>query len=215
MKRVFAVLLLLGGGAAPGAEPQHWDFTVFLDQREIGSHRFSLTPGAADGMTLTSRAALRVRILGISAYRYDHDDTEQWSGGCLRAIASRTTSGGKTFQVDGASTAAGLMLKKVVEGKHTDATHGGCISSFAYWDGPSLLQQKQLLNSQTGELLAVQIAPLEPATVERGGRKIAVNRYRIIATATDITLGYAQEGGDWLSLESVVEGGRHLRYVRR
>jgi hypothetical protein len=208
-------MLLLGCGAALGAEPQHWDFAVFLDQREIGSHRFTLTPAADDAMTLTSRATFRVRILGITAYRYDHDDTEQWSGHCLRGIASRTTSGGKTFQVDGTSTAAGLAVTRIVDGIHTDATHAGCVSSFAYWDGQLLLQQKQLLNSQTGELLAVQIAPLEPGTIERGGRKVAVKRYRIVATATDITLGYEEAGGDWLSLESVVEGGRHLRYVRK
>jgi Family of unknown function (DUF6134) len=213
--RIGIALLSLSCSVVLAAEPKQWNFAVFLDQREIGTHRFIVTPLANDSSRMESHAAFRVRVLGLNAYRYVHDATEQWSGGCLRGITSRTNDDGKTFQVDGDSTPAGLVVKKIVNGSQSSSTLAGCISTFAYWDAPLLLKQKQLVNSQTGEQLAVTIVALEPGTADAGGQKIALRRYRITAQGMDITLGYASEGGEWVSLESAVKGGRHLRYVRR
>jgi hypothetical protein len=88
------------------------------------------------------------------------------------------------------------------------------VASFAYWDKDVLLQQQRLLNSQTGEYVPVRIAPLGSDRLRIGQRDVAVKRYALKGQGIDITLAYTADGGDWVGLDSKLEGGRTLRYRR-
>ncbi|MBM3367684.1 MAG: hypothetical protein FJY43_05290, partial [Betaproteobacteria bacterium] len=93
MSRVlFAVLLL---AAAPAfAEARAWEFRVFLEEREIGRHRFILS-GQGAQRELRSEARFDVRILRIPAYRYRHDALEHWRGDCLVSLSATTDDNGE------------------------------------------------------------------------------------------------------------------------
>jgi len=82
--------------------------------------------------------------------------------------------------------------------------------SFAYWN-PAFLDQGQLLNMQSGEFLDVEISPpvAEPLTVR--GELQPAYRYRLEAGELQLDLWYSTNK-QWLALESVVRGGRKLRY---
>jgi hypothetical protein len=181
-----------------------WNFRVSLDGREIGSHRYTLEPGG-EGAVLRSQADFDVRFLFITAYRYDHVAVERWQDGCLRALDSRTDSNGEVVAVNAVSGNGGLAVARP-EGRDV---HTGCIRSFAYWDR-QLLESDRLLNSQTGELVPVQVTPqgLERVRV-RGGERVA-SRYRISGPNLQIDVWYAD--GDWVGLEALTDGGRRLRY---
>jgi hypothetical protein len=43
---------------------------------------------------------------------------------------------------------------------------------------------------------------------------VAVKRYALKGQGIDITLAYTADGGDWVGLDSKLEGGRTLRYRR-
>ena len=128
MKALLFLALVLG--AAP-AWAKTWSFRVLLDEREIGTHRFTLTERGAD-RELVSEASFRVTILGFSAYRYRHLATERWREGCLRSLVSSTDDNGAPSRVDWRA-------------------EGACVLSFAYWN-PRILGARELLNAQTGEL---------------------------------------------------------------
>jgi hypothetical protein len=85
-----------------------------------------------------------------------------------------------------------------------------CVMSFAYWN-PEFLQQKRLLNPQTGEFLDVDIEAMGTEDLEVRGEKIAAERYRITGRDIDIMVWYS-ENNEWLSLQSVVKNGRIIRY---
>jgi hypothetical protein len=183
------LFIALVAGALP-ASAQTWSFRVLLDEREIGTHRFTLTERGAE-RELVSEASFRVTFLGFSAYRYRHEATERWREGCLRSLVSTTDDNGEPYKVDWRA-------------------RGECVLSFAYWN-PKILGQKQLLNAQTGELEPVTVAPLGVDSIETGNGKVSAQRYRIAGRSLAIDLWYA-EGKDWVALETTAGDNRRLRY---
>jgi hypothetical protein len=63
-----ASALLLAAGAADATQGRAWDFTVYLDDREIGYHRFRLHDRGVE-RELESEARCNVKILFFNAYR--------------------------------------------------------------------------------------------------------------------------------------------------
>ena len=185
------------------------NFDVFLDDRAIGYQRFELTPDG-DGTRIETEAEFEVKLLRITAFAYDHRNTELWRGGCLQAIDSRTDSNGKQYSVSG--RARGTEF--VVSTNQGERRLGNCVASFAYWDKRLLLERQRLLNSQTGEYMPVRIGSLGPDRIRIGIRDVAVERFAIKGQGLDITLAYAVGGGDWVALDSRLDGGRTLRYRR-
>jgi hypothetical protein len=208
---VLAALLAAGIACAehPDTRPlRQWNFDVYLDDREIGFHRFRLSD-SGDGLRLETRAEFQVKVLLVTAYTYDHVNTEIWRGDCLRGIEARTDANGELSHVSGVEQDGRLVVSSSAGATQLD----GCVASFAYWDR-RLLERKQLLNSQTGEYMPVKFQPLGAASMVIGGRRIAVQRYALTADRLDIELAYSANTGEWLALDSRLESGRTLRYRR-
>jgi hypothetical protein len=89
----------------------------------------------------------------------------------------------------------------------------GCIKTFAYWD-PSVLDQQQLLNAQTGDYEPIEVHHLGRETLMVAGAGVAAEHYRLTARKFSLELWYAPSG-EWLALESRTAEGRTLRYAIR
>ena len=85
------------------------------------------------------------------------------------------------------------------------------IKTFAYWD-PDFLNETTLLNSQTGEVIAVDSEFLGKETLNHRGNEIIARRYRLHGEDLQIDLWYSLED-HWLALESLTESGRVIRYA--
>ena len=155
-------------------------FAVLLDGQPVGTHYFVLSE-EGDKRRLVSSARFDVKVLGLPVYRYRHDAVEQWRGDCLVKLEARTEDGSEVTTVDTAPER--------------------CTMSFAYWN-PRILEQKELLNAQTGRLESIAVSALGDG------------RYRISGTKYPIELAYSPQG-EWLALESTVAGNRRLRYRRQ
>lgn len=195
--------------AATSAGSRQLSFDVFLDEKAIGFQRFSLTP-AADGTRIETQAKFEVKLLRITAFSYDHRNTEVWRGGCLQSIDARTDSNGKKFSVNGRAQGGAFVVRT----KDGERTLDDCVTTFAYWDKSVLLRSQTLLNSQTGEHVPVRIAALGTGTKRIGTRDVPVRRYSLKGKGVDITLAYAVGSDEWVSLDSKLENGRTLRYRR-
>ncbi len=193
--------------AAASMPAQAWNFQVYLDDKSIGSHTFAQY-GEANNYEMRIAADLRVKLLFITVYQYEHRNQERWRGGCLQEIESQTDDNGDMFSVVGRQLGEGF---EIIANQQTTLLPR-CITTFAYWD-PRFLTQTSLLNSQTGEYIPVTITGPFPATRIDRGQSVETQRYQIKAKDIDIQLWYSQSG-DWLALESAVEGGRTLRYER-
>lgn len=192
MKRAVVATLILCSSAATAQEEQ-WRFRVLLDDQPIGTHVFVLDT-QDDARVLRSEANFTVKVLGIPVYRYQHEATEHWRNDCLRSLRSSTQDGGKTVHVE-------LQEHDLKD----------CVMSYAYWN-PQLLQQRQLLNAQTGKLDRVQIMRMDSAPIAVRGQTQPATRWRISGLDHPIDLWYANDHDQWLGLDSTVSGGRQLHY---
>jgi hypothetical protein len=187
------------------AEVRAWNFRVFLDDAEIGYHRFTLRQGAG-GRELTSEARFDVKFLFLTAYRYQHEAIERWRGDCLAAVAARTNDNGELYRVE----ASRVGERFVVETQAGRDELAGCVMTFAYWN-PRMLRQTRLLNVQTGEYANVTVTPAGEELIPVRGQPTSTRRYALRGEKIAIDLWYSLDN-DWLALESTTSGGRRVRY---
>jgi hypothetical protein len=200
---------LLMATAQAGVGARTLAFDVFLDDRRIGEQQFTLLP-TPEGLRVETRARFEVKVLRITAFAYEHSNVEQWRAGCLQSIESVTNSNGTPYRVSGRLQEGGLKL----EGANGGQFLTGCIGTFSYWDKQQLTRRARLLNSQTGEYVEVAVRPLGESRLRVGDRDVAVERYVLQGDGLELTVSYASDGGEWLALDSRLEGGRTLRYRR-
>ncbi|MBD2859462.1 hypothetical protein IB286_10645 [Spongiibacter sp. KMU-158] len=178
--------------------PENAYFRAFLNDKAIGWHHYEFTP-IEDGYLLESSANYRVKILGLTVYRYQHYSKERWVNGCLQAISSDTDDNGEAFMVRSGQTDNGLEI--VTEKDRVQAPD--CLKSFAYWS-PDLLQDGVLMNSQNGELETVAISKSKQGTSEN-----------LLIEGDDISVSLQFEQGRWVSLSAAAPGGRTLKYLEQ
>jgi len=205
MRAFFLSMALLSVTATASASTEEWRFRVFLDDAEIGYHRFSLL-GDGPERQLESEARYNVKFLYVTVYRYAHDSRERWQGNCLKQVEANTQDNGKTLAVRGKQDGD----RFVVTGSRGQANLPACVMTFAYWN-PDLLGQSRLLNVQTGEYMDVQVRVLGEETVTVRGTEQRALRYALETRDFRIDLWYSPSK-EWLALESNTEGGRKLRY---
>ncbi|MFZ1613443.1 MAG: DUF6134 family protein [Holophaga sp.] len=206
---VFRWMLWASLLATPGfaqAPDQRWSFRVFLDEKPIGSHVFTLRDLGAV-RELKSQANFAVKFLMLTAYRYEHTAIEQWRGGCLVSMNASTDDDGTKLAVSTQQEGSNLMV--VANGIRTPLS--GCVKSFAYWN-PEILGADRLLNAQTGQWEAVIIEAQGRDTFPNAqGQRVSAKRYRIVGPKQPIVLWY-DDANRWIGLESNVGKGRKLTY---
>jgi len=210
----FITILVLAGAAtadassSPGdtsSQKFEWNFIVYLDNDQIGHHNFHLAK-RDDSWLLTTEADFKVRFLVFTAYRYQHSNREVWQNNCLQEIESRTNANGTPFTVNGVKADSGFTIQT---NRFRDDL-GDCVKTFAYWN-PAILNESMLLNSQTGELLPISVETAGEEMLKVKGQEIPAIRYHLVANGMELDIWYSTDQR-WLALESVVKGGRKLRY---
>jgi hypothetical protein len=220
--RALVLCALLAPGLAPAtpaavpaaAAPAEWRFTVRLDGKPIGSHRFVLAPAADGGLAIDSEARFDVSLLGVPLYRYRHRASERWADGCLASIDARTDDNGRRTEVRGRVQGErfDLHVRDEGEGAPAPAAAPGCLMSFAYWN-PALAGQKRLLDPGSGRVERVEIAAPAAVPTDLNTLPQPVRGLRIGGLAQPIDVWYA--GERWVGLDTVVGDGRRLSYRLR
>jgi hypothetical protein len=206
---VVLLMLLAGPVVAATSGQQEFRFRVLLDGDEIGSHRFRVSREGGEEIVEID-AELRVKFIGITVYSYVHGNRELWRNGCLQRIESSTDDNGDNFAVDGRNEGNRFQLS-TQDGESELAAD--CVMSFAYWNR-DYLGQSRLLNAQNGEFVEVDVERGDIERLRLDAHEVAAERYRLRNRELDIdiTVWYEQSSGEWLSLESRVDG-RVIRYL--
>lgn len=185
-----------------------WDFRVFLEDKEIGTHRFELLDKGGGERQLVSKARMAVKLLFVTAYTYDHRDVEHWNGDCLSKLTSNTDDNGDKYQVDVQRQGAATIVKTL----NGSRTLGDCVLTFAYWN-PAMLKQTRLLNSQDGEHVEVQITDAGSDPIVVRGVETPARRYELRSKNKKLSIDlWYSPSDEWLALESRTEGGDKLIY---
>jgi len=196
-----SLCMALPAGVSDAAEAnsssKSWNFEALLDGAPIGTHQFEVVRNG-NQIRVNSSAEFRVKLLGITVYRYTQKVQELWRDGCLIGLQATTNDNGTPLQVSAEMQDDGLLIQGP-EGKQKVPR---CVYSYAYWN-PDLLQQTELLNPQTGKLDALR--------AERISGSATGTRWRLNVKPKPIDIWLNPEG-EWQSLEAVLKGGQLLRY---
>lgn len=190
---------------AEAAERDNWRFEVLLDGKPIGQHSFSLVENNGQTQVKTN-ANFAVKILGFTAYRYQHNNTETWQGACLSRMQASTNDNGEKLVVNGTRGNNNFTVKTAAASTALPV----CLKSFAYWN-LTHMQSPQLLNSQTGELVPVRLQAMGNDNIMAGGQFTPAKRYRLSGKKLQIDLWYSAQNR-WIGLESLADGKR-IRYA--
>lgn len=208
MRKLLALLFVFYASAAIASFPDQaqWEFEVLLDGKKIGYHNFAVSEEEGN-QVVSSEAKFDVKLLFVNVFSYRHQLEETWRDNCLDSISAETVSNGDDFMVNGELVDGAFQLTPA------DSTEKlpPCVKTFAYWN-PDFLTAEKLLNSQTGEYEAVSIVREGREELLLDGEELQAVRYSIEGAAAPITLWYSAADYRWLALESVVRGGRILRY---
>jgi hypothetical protein len=196
--------------AAAVTSERQFDFEVRLDDRPVGSHRFTVREEGGGTALVNSEATFDVRLLGITVYRYRHRATERWAEGCLTAMDATTDDNGRRLRVLGGLRDGRFLLEQPA----TATAPSACLLGYAYWDRDRLLRQRTLLNPQTGVLDAVRFESLGETPLQVRGVAQAADHFRLHSAQFVIDLWYSKTG-EWLQLESTTTSRRRLHYRLR
>lgn len=189
-------------GAAPrdgsAVEPETLSFKVLRDGVPIGSHSITFEE-VGDELHVDVAIDLEVTFAFLTLFRYEHRNKEVWRDGRLVSLESRTDDDGKEYQVSAKATAEGLW----VEGSKGRYLAPAETLPTSYWN-PATVDQRKLLDTQRGGLLAVSAEPRGVDAIAVDRKSLAAQRYKLQGDL-DAELWYAPEG-DWMKIAFEVRG---------
>jgi hypothetical protein len=126
-------------------------FRIIRDGSDIGTHTLdaSLTP---DGFQIDITIRIAVKILGVTAYRYELDNREIWKGGQLVSLSSQVNDDG----TDDFAKASRRDGKLMIEGSAYSGPASSDLVTTSYYT-KAFHSRTPWISTQTGTLLKVQI----------------------------------------------------------
>ena len=191
MKKIIGAVALVISNSTYAEE---WNFDAVLNDKVIGQHTFIY-----ENEKTISNANFKFEYLFMD-FIYQHKSTETWQEGCLKTISSKTDDDGDLYEVSGH---IGTNRFLVTTNNKTSELPS-CVMTFAYGN-PKILEQKKLMNSQSGEYLDVDIQFIREENHIVKGEDILTDLWRIEANIDDgdllIHLWY-DKNMNWVSLKS-------------
>ncbi len=173
-------------------------FDVLRDESSIGRHVIGFRKDGSD-LLVDIDIALEVRFAFLTLYRYRHRNRERWRQGRLISLNSETDDDGVSHWVRAQAISDGL---RVESGEGSFTAPAGTLPT-SYWN-PRTVEQRQLLDSQHGRLLSVEVqAQGEDDLLLPVGLQSA-RQYRI-AGDLELDVWYGPKG-EWLKLAFHAKG---------
>jgi len=173
MRLAIAIIgvVLLGGGAQ--ASPETLRFVITRNSEQIGTHTIAINRSGKE-ISVSLSTNLTVKILFVTAYRLQHNETERWIDGKLLTLNSTSDDNGTRHTVSAAAKGTGLEVK--VDGKATvvDAN----IMPASFWN-PELLKRPVMLDTKDGQIMPVSVRDGGEEDVKVDARTVRARRYTI------------------------------------
>ena len=171
---------------------------VHEDHGDIGVHKVTFSRDGEDLIVQVAGEAV-VEVAFIPVYRFTTSRRETWRDGKLVGYLAETDDDGTDFRVAIASADGGLRIT-TLEGA---ATAPGDLLLSHPWN-LAITEQSQLIDTKTGALLNVAIAPAGQETLEIAGQQVKATKY--VMTGDQPRELWYDEAGTWVKL-SLVERG--------
>ena len=161
--------LILCGAAclahASSAEAEDYDFRVFCNGNPVGHHHVHVARGE-DETDVDTDADIDVSMAGMELYRYHHRSHEVWHDGKLTGLVSETDDDGEARKVSVRPAGDGMLMVDSGGGQRREIPSDTLPTSL--WN-PEVLGQRELLDTETGKTVKVQVAQLADGRYQMSG----------------------------------------------
>ena len=176
MRPLHAALLILAclsTATATAATPAELNFAIMRDGEQIGAHVMTFA-NSGDELRVDIRTDAKVKVLFVTAYRFEHQGTEVWRDGRLVSYVSQTNDDGEAKQLQARADGDGLA----VSGSAGQWTAEAGIIPASLWD-QRIVAQARILNTLDGRPMAIQVQDAGMDQVEVGSRQVPAHHYVI------------------------------------
>jgi hypothetical protein len=200
----------LAAARATSARPSDVRFTVVRGRSKIGVHtvEFRDQPG---GLAVRTVIDLTVKVVFLTAFRYQHECEDVWESGHLVSLRSRTNEDGKRYAVEAMAEPGGI---RVVGPGGSLVVGSRLLTSNSLWE-PRLVDQQRLIDAQYGgEIGLVVHRRGTESLVLAGTERVVTDRFRILTPHYGGLLWYDATGrwvkgsleirGEWIDYVSGV-----------
>ena len=189
------------------------EFAVYRKGDKIGRHTLTFTE-EADELIVDVNVNLKVRLLFITVYRFEHKAKEVWNGGHLTSFVSETKQNGNEWYIDAACHSEKMIVNSN-EGQHVVSES---LFPSTYWNVASL-DVSRWLNTQFGSPVDVNISAVGYETVTAIGKPMETLRYKVTGMIAEtqrpvnLDLWYGDDG-ELMKLQFHAADGSLIEYRR-
>jgi hypothetical protein len=173
---VFFILVLGVARATAGGETR--DYIVSVDDKEAGAYHMTIGDEKDGGLKMTGQAEIRVKVLGVTAYKYSYGGSELWKDGRLISFASRCSDDGKKFEVSAVSDGKELRIKA----NDKDSTASADTWTTSYWRLPDAKLRKgdlSVMDADTGRTMTASLKLIANEKLKIAGKEQSCAHYRL------------------------------------
>ena len=181
-------------------------FAVMRSDSDIGRHSVSFER-KGDELHVDVAIDLEVSIAFVTVFTYRHRNHEVWKNGRLVSIETTTDDNGDEYSLSGHAVGNGFK----VDGAAGSFIAPADIIPTSYWN-PATLEQTQLLDTQKGRLMEVEISKAGSERLELSGRSLLADRYRMSGDLR-LDLWYGQDGR-WAKIAFDARGAEVVYYLQ-
>lgn len=172
---VMPALTVGADATAPASSPEPaLSFRVERGGTPIGTHTIQFTE-KGDELHVAIDINLAVSFGPITVFRYTHTNRETWRDGKLVAIETETDDDGRLFSVSAKMTDEGLEVTSSENGTFIAPEN---IIPTSYWN-PATIEQTQLLDTQRGRIIEVQVNETATREAVLDGETLSVREYEM------------------------------------
>jgi hypothetical protein len=201
-RRLLGAVLVLGFAASAwAAEPPSGTVIYGIHHEkygDIGTHRLTFSRSGEDLMVEVENK-MKVKILFVTAFRYEAERRELWRDGKMVSYRSQTDDDGTPF----AASAELKGDKLVIEGSEDSVEAPLGVFPTNPWNR-QIVEQSLLMDTKTGELLKVKIDAAGEDTIEVRGASVKARKY-VITGDLERELWFAEDG-TWLQMRFDSDG---------
>jgi hypothetical protein len=175
---VSVLVILAFAVARASAETETRDFSVSVDDKEAGKYHMTIAEEKDGVVKMTGQAEIKVKVAGITAYKYSYGGSELWKDGRLVSFASRCNDDGKKLEVSAVSDGKELRIKA----NDKDNTASAETWTTSYWRLPDAKLRKgelSIMDADTGRTMTAKLKFIGNEKRTVGGSEQTCAHYRV------------------------------------
>jgi hypothetical protein len=187
--------------------PAGMEFDVYRKGARVGRHKVEFE---RDGVQLkvTSHFKLKVKLLFITAYKFEFESIGLWKDGVLRSLTSATNDNGSESTVEAYLAEDGTFYSA---GRKGTFEGDDWVYPSNHWN-VGAVDSSVVLNTINGQLAKVEILGRGIENVETESGIVAAERFEYTGDLRDTTVWYDRDGR-WVRMQFTTKQGETLEYV--